>query len=74
MSRTSTLSTRFNEHLLKAIPYGGIDYFLGQITITSVFRLSSRFWKNFDGFVGELLQPVMFCEMIDSSISMRKRR
>lgn len=69
MSRTSTLGTRFNEHLLKVIPYGGIDYFLGQITITSLFRLSLRFWKFFDGFVGELLQSVMFCEMIDSSIS-----
>lgn len=60
-STTSILGTRFNKHLLKAIPYGRIDYFLGQITITSLFRLSLRFSKNFDGFVRESLQPVMFC-------------
>ena len=47
--------TGCNDNLVKAMRCHGINYFLREITITSLFRLSLRFQKNFDSFVRESL-------------------
>lgn len=47
--------TGSNDNLLVTIECYGIDYFVREITIAFLFRLSLGFRKNFVSFVRELL-------------------
>lgn len=47
--------TGYNDNLLVTMQCYGIDYFVRGITITSLFRLSLGFQKNFVSFVREFV-------------------